>query len=347
MNKYYLLSLLISFLVLSACERSEKNYSCKNNEVYGTLSIGTVGTIKSLFPPSINNSLTNQIVSLIHEGLVKYDASSFKIIPGFANNWEIDSSKTVYRFYLNTHAYFHDDKCFTKEKGRKVTANDVLYSLTTLCSQIPENTSYSLFVDQIKGAKNFYESKQTEGNIEGLIVENDSTFIIKLEKPNSMFLHFLANPAASIFPKEAYEFYNTNFTVGIGPFMVHSFAENDKPMILIRNPHYFKFDDNGNCLPYLDTVKIYFIGSIRSQLDMLKKGQLDVVMNIDNETLTSFLEENIKLFEGDKAIFKVIADPNIDKTHRQHIIRSNIEGFLINEQGLFDLTKVKLKKDTL
>jgi len=347
MNKYFFLSLLISLSVLFACNHSENNDTCKNSEVYGTLSIGETGTINSLFPLSINNSLTNQIASLIHEGLVKYDVSSLKIIPGLADRWDVDSSETVYRFYLNTHAYFQNDKCFSGEKGRKVTAKDVLYSLTMLCSQIPENTAYSLFVDQIKGAKAFYGSKKTEGNIEGLVVENDSTFVIKLEKPNPMFLHFLANPTAAVFPKEAYDAYKTSMTVGIGPFEVVSFAEGEKPMILVRNPHYFKLDAKGNCLPYLDTVKIYFVGSLRAQLDMVKAGQLDVVMNIDNETLTSFLEENVKLFEGDKAVLKVIADPNMDETHRQHIIRSNMENFFLSDQGLFDLTEVKLKKDTL
>lgn len=344
MNHFFLLNLTIAVLFFASCNNSEYNNTCKNNDAYGTLSIGETGTFTTLFPISIDNVTSNQIVSLIHEGLVKYDAASLSIKRGLADKWEIDKDETTYRFYLNTHAYFHDDKCLKKEKGRKVTAQDVLFSLTMLCSQIPENTNYSLLIDQIKGAKEFYNNKKTTGTVEGLIVENDSTFVIKLEKPNPMFLHFLANPAAAIIPKEAYEMYKTSFTTGIGPFKLISFAENDKPMILVRNPHYFKLDEKGNCLPNLDTVKIYFIGSLKSQLEMLKTGQLDVVMNIDNETLTSFLEENVKLFEGKKALFKAISDQN---QSRQHIVRSNVENFILNEQGIFDLTEVKLKKDSL
>lgn len=335
---------MIAVLFFTSCSNSENNNMCKNSEAYGTLSIGEAGTVTSLFPLSINNVTSNQIVSLIHEGLVKFDVATLSIKPGLSNRWEIDQDETTYRFYLNTNAYFQDDPCFKNGKGRKVAAQDVVYSLTMLCSQIPENTNFSLLVDQIKGAKKFFDSKNTTGSIEGLIAENDSTVVIKLEKPNPMFLNFLANPAAAVFPKEAFETYKTSFTTGIGPFKIISFAENDKPMILIRNPHYFKLDAQGNCLPYIDTVKIYFVGSLKSQLDMLKNGQLDIVMNIDNETLTSFLEENVKLFEGEKALFKAISDQN---QSRQHIVRSNIDNFMLNEQGIFDLTEVKLKKDSL
>lgn len=344
MNHFFLLRFVLAVLIFSSCSNNESNNTCKNSEAFGTINIGESGTITSLFPLSINNAISNQIVSLIHEGLVKYDAASLSIKPGLANKWEVENDETTYRFFLNTNAYFHDDKCFNKNKGRKITAQDVIFSLTLLCSQIPENTSYSLLIDQIKGAKDFYNSKKVDGTIEGLIVENDSTIVIKLEKPNPMFLHFLANPAAAIVPKEAFDMYKTNLTTGIGPYKILTFPENDKPMVLIRNPHYFKYDNNGNCLPYIDTVKIYFIGSLKSQLDMLKSGQLDVVMNIDNETITSFLEENVKLFEGKKASFKAIPDQN---QSRQHIVRSNIENFILNEQGIFDLTEVKLKKDSI
>ncbi|MGQ9846205.1 MAG: ABC transporter substrate-binding protein [Bacteroidales bacterium] len=344
MNRFFLFNLVLVVLIFSSCTNNDNNNTCKNSESYGTINIGESGVISSLFPLSVNNAVSNQIVSLIHEGLVKYDAASLSIKPGLANRWEVENDEMTYRFFLNTNVYFHDDKCFKKSKGRKVTAQDVIYSLTMLCSQIPENTSYSLLIDQIKGAKEFYNSKKVEGKIEGLIAENDSTVVIKLKKPNPMFLHFLSNPAAAIFPKEAFDMYKTNLTIGIGPYKILTFPENNKPMILIRNPHYFKHDNNGNCLPYIDTVKIYFIGSLKSQLDMLKSGQLDVVMNIDNETITSFLEENVKLFEGKNPSFKAILDQN---QSRQHIIRSNIENFILNEQGIFDLTEVKLKKDSI
>jgi ABC-type transport system substrate-binding protein len=179
------------------------------------------------------------------------------------------------------------------------------------------------------------------------VVENDSTFIIKLVKPNGMFLHFLASPAAVVFPKEAYNAYKTNLTVGMGPFYVFKYPENGNPLILCRNSRYFELDNKGNCLPYLDTVKIYFIGSLRTQLEMLKNGKLDVVLNIDNETMSSFLEQNIKLVEGVHAPFKVLSSNADEASPVQHIIRSTIQNFNINSQNQFDLTEVKIQKDTV
>ncbi len=344
MKKYFFLGLFSGLIFLVSCHSSNELSTCQKGNMNGTLRIAENVLPGSLFPHQIDNAVSSQVVSFIHEGLVKDDPITLATRPGLAMRWDVDSTHTEYIFYLNGNAYFHDDACFPKGKGRKVTANDVLYSFTMLCTKNDDNTAYGTFIDQIAGAKDFYENKASK--ISGLTIKNDSTFIIKLVKPNSMFLHFLASPMAVIFPKEAYDTYKTNFTVGIGPFYINHYPKNDEPMILCRNLHYFKQDDKGNCLPYLDTVKIYFVGSLKKQLEMLKNGQLDIVMNVDNETMTSFLDQNIKLFEGEQAPLKVITSNHEEANPVQHIIRSTIQNFNINSQNQFDITEVKILNDT-
>ncbi len=340
MKKFIVHLLWINVIfIFSSCSTPYENHVCKPSEEKGILSYAETGMLGNLYPLSIDNAISQRINFLIHEGLVLIDPLTLNIKPGIADTWKIDTSETVYRFFLNTHVYFHDNECFEKAKGRKLTADDVIFSLTKLCTKDENNKFAETFVEQIEGASEFYNNKAK--NISGLIKENDSTIVIKLNKPNPMFLQFLASPAAVVYPKEAYDKYSTKLTVGLGPFYIKQFPENDKPMFLCKNQRYFKMDNKGYCLPYIDTIIIYFNKTIREQLEMLVNGKIDAVFNIDNESLTSFLEKNIELFEREKAIFKVSNVGNFTSVQTQHILRKNIENLKINEFHQLDLRETK------
>ncbi len=345
MKTLTLVFILLSLCLLQSCTSSSSDSLCKPSAGWGTLVFAETGTLGSLFPHEINNAISQRIVSLIHEGLVIIDPQTLSIKPGIADTWRIDTSEKEYRFYINSNVYFHDDACFAKGKGRKLTIDDVIYSLTMLCNKNEHNTSAEIFIDQIDGAREYYEGKTP--TVKGLIKENDSTLLIKLIKPNPMFLQFLATPAAVIFPKEAYEKYATNFTVGVGPFYIKQFPDKDTPMILCKNQRYFKMDEKGNCLPYLDTIKVYFNVNLHQQLEMLKNGKLDIVLNVDNETFTNFLEQNIDLFQRKDAPLKAISGFNITSSQVQHIMKSNLENVKINDMYQIDFRETKFNSDSL
>ncbi len=343
MKNFIVLSLGLLFF-FNACNTSNENkqHLCQDSDKHGIVRIGILQPYQTLFPISINDIFSSQLVSLFHEGLVSIDPVTSAITPAIASRWDINKEETEYRFYLRKNAFFHDYDCFPKNKGRAITANDVIFSFQLMCSKRPDNYASNIFLEYVKGAKEFYEGQSQQ--IEGIRIENDTTIVISLLKPNLVFLHFLASPSASIIAKEAYDKYNTSLTVGTGPFILHSFNENNKPMIFTKNPNYFKTDNENKCLPYLDSVYIYFV-PLKQQLDMLLNNQLDIVTGIDNETLTSFLEQNIQLFEGDKAKFVVIQDKN--DVQRHIILRKNIKNFFINTTGLFSLTETYVEKDSI
>jgi len=343
MKKYVYLSVISLFIVtlFYSCSNSEIANNCNKDTTVEVISYAETGTLGNLFPLSVDNALSQRIISLIHEGLVTIDPLTLSIKPGIAETWRIDQTEKEYRFYLNTNVYFNKDECF-KDGTRKLTADDVIYSLTKLCTKSEDNKFAEAFVEQIEGAKEYYEGKSNK--ITGIVKENDSTILIKLTKPNPMFLQFLASPAAVVYPKEAYEKYGKSLTVGVGPFYIKQFPENNKPMILCKNNLYFKKDIKGTCLPYLDTIKIYFQKSVREQLELIKDGKLDIVINVNEEVLSDFLEKNIKLFEGEKATLKLLPANTFTSVKLQHILKSNIENFFLNDFNHFDLRELKIKK---
>ena len=72
----------------------------------------------SMDPYSTNNTFTNQFMSNIYEGLVRFN-EKVQIEPALAESWS-NVSPTVWRFKLRQNVKFHDGKPFT--------ADDVVFS---------------------------------------------------------------------------------------------------------------------------------------------------------------------------------------------------------------------------
>ncbi len=336
--------IVLIHLILILFYGCEPTISRKNNpNTYGgTLKINEPYIFSSLFPHCIKDQVSGQIISQIYEGLVKFDAFDLSVKPAIAHHWKIDSSETVYRFFLNNNIYFHDDLCFPEGKGRKVTAADFVYSFTLLATQNEYNLNFFGTVDNIQGATGHYFNKNSV--VSGLIAENDTTLVIKLVKPNPLFLYLLASPVASVIPKEAFENYQYKSYIGSGPFYVSHFPVEGEPLILERNALYYQKDKTGSYLPYLDSVIISFNSSVMKELSMLSKGELDMVYNLNNDDLAQYLEKNIDQFKGKTPRF-ILQLSNYNQNYQlQHIIRRDLKGFITNSQNYFDLSKVYFEK---
>src|SRR5690606_15553836 len=151
--------------------------------------------------------------------------------------------------------YFHDDEVFKNGEGREVLAEDVIYCFKKLCEPSPRNQLYAFVVDLIKGARSHYDSGG-DGPVEGLRVIDDYTLQIELEYPTHVFSSILTHACGWIFPREFYEYGEDIdvWCIGTGPFKARSIKINEV-VILERNKKYWRKDNRGNTLPYLDAVR--------------------------------------------------------------------------------------------
>jgi peptide/nickel transport system substrate-binding protein len=328
---------LFLILFFAACETTDEKEQGNKNVVGGTLRFSEQAFITSMFPHSISDPVSMHMVSQVYDGLVRFNAKDLSVMPAIAMDWELDSSETVYRFFLRSDVYFHDDPCFPEGKGRKVTASDVVFSFSLLCSQNDRNVNFIGTLDQVFGAaSHYYDGKDHSISPEGIQAENDSVVIIRIDKPNPMFLYFLANPAASIIPKEAFEKYGYRSYVGTGPFVVSHFPNPGDSMLLLRNNRYFRTDDEGRHLPYMDSVIVFFYGNSSRELALLSKGQLDLVLNLNTEAIGLFVEKNIQEFQSDNPTFVLEQMQN-----GLELIRSaDVFGLRTNSQGFLDFSVV-------
>lgn len=216
----------------------------------------------------------------IYDGLVQLD-NNLRIQPNIAHTWDIDSTQTIYTFYLKNNVYFHKHFLFGKDSTRKVTANDVKYSFTRIVDPKMASSGAWIFNSKVKGVTEFQQGKTNE--VTGFKVVNDSVFQIHLIKPYPPFLYLLTMPYGYIVPKEIAEHYGKDFRknpIGTGAF-VFKFWKEGVRLVLHKNPQYHEKDSTGTALPYLKAVEINFIRSKMSEFMAFRQGKLDMVSGID------------------------------------------------------------------
>jgi len=297
-----LLYLFITFIFL-ACNSESENIEndiivreiINGNAKYGgILNLSEDESFTSIFPAKVIDVTSAKIVSQIHNGLVKFDTKDLSILPSIAKDWDINEDETQYTFNLRNNVFFHDDPCFKNGKGRKVTAQDFKFSLELLCNPEFEN-SYNMINNKIIGTTALFNKNASE--LKGIEVINDTTLIIKLEKPLYSFIFTLAMPNLSVIAKEAYEAYGIDMKVGTGAFKFTESKNELQDLYLVFNENYYLYDTYGNKLPYIDSVHFHFGLSKTEELESFKNNKLSLIHGLPANEIAVVVSESINDFK--------------------------------------------------
>jgi peptide/nickel transport system substrate-binding protein len=250
-------------------------YSCKSP--YEDLSHLRVfrynedGNITSLDPVYARNQANIWATSQIFNGLVQLD-TLLNVESAIAHAWEISDDGLLYTFYLRNDVFFHDDLVFPDGTGRKVVAEDFVYSLNRIVD--PALNSPGTWVMNAV-------DRLSDGSL-ALFAPSDTVFQIRLIEPFPPMLGLLCMQYCSVVPREAVEEYRQEFRsrpVGSGPFYFQYWKEGVK-LVLRKNHNYFEFDGEER-LPYLDAISISFIIDRQTAFLEFIKGNLDILTRID------------------------------------------------------------------
>lgn len=274
-----------------------------------------LGDVTSLDPALAGSFENNWALNQLYNGLVEMDTDLY-VQPCIAKTWEISDDGKEYTFHLRQDISFHDDPQFPGGKGRHVTASDFAYSFDRL------------FDDQTSNASTLVDMIDHEpGGKQGFEAPNDSTLIIHLRKPFKPFLGILTMKYFSVVPREVVQFYKEEFgrnPVGTGPFSL-KFWKDKTSLVLEKNPHYFKVDEKGVRLPYIDIVSATFVKDPEAAFMQFMSGDLDMLSGIDAINKEKVLDKNgsLKASMQDKVVLQ--SEPFLKTDYLGILIDENID----------------------
>ena len=253
---------ILFFLIFCSC--TEKKASGKKVFYYNE----TTG-VATLDPAFAKNQSVMWVDHQLYNTLVETD-SNLNIVASLAKSWSISPDRLLYTFNLRTDVFFQNNDVFVNAKGRKFTANDIVYSLKRITDKNVASSGAWIFNNRVD-------------SINGFTALNDSTFQLKLLQPFQPVLGILSMQYCSIIAHEAVEKYGKDYRshpCGTGPFQLKYWDEG-QALVLEKNEQYWQHDEKGKQLPYLDAVKISFYNNKATEFLEFRQGRLSFINDID------------------------------------------------------------------
>lgn len=244
-------------------------------ETGGRLKAGFfTGSLEKLDPRWTDITHEVQVMGNIFNGLVEA-TPELEIVGDIAKDWTVED-KTSYTFNLEEGVKFHN--------GVECTAEDFEFTLRSI---IEQESPVKTKLDPLKPLD--------EG---GVNVIDDYTLELNLEYPYAAFLAALCRVdgrASTVVSKDAIEEmgeeqYNVA-PVGTGPFKVTDHNPGSH-LTLDAFEDYFKTDDGGNQLPYLDGVDISPIPEAAQMVNALRSGDIQFANLIPQQNLDTAKQAN-------------------------------------------------------
>ncbi|HEU5085339.1 MAG TPA: ABC transporter substrate-binding protein [Acidimicrobiales bacterium] len=221
----------------------------------GSITIGLEAETNGWLPGTSQPANAGYVVySAIYDPLVAR-VEDGSIQPYLAESFEPNEDYTRWSFTLRDGITFHDGTALTAEV-------------------IKRNWDEYLTVD---GAN-------TKGALEGITVEvtGPLTYDYVLDKGDAAFLDTLTTTPGFPFSVEAAAAAGEDAgsrPVGTGPFVFESWTR-DGQLVVTRNEGYWRTDEKGNQLPYLDRITFRPITDEDTRLDSVASGDIDLMQTL-------------------------------------------------------------------
>ena len=199
----------------------------------------TTARLSGFDPARASDEATSLATGKLYEGLLQYAYFDrpYRLEPLLASSMpSVSPDGLVWTFSIRTNVCFADDPCFPSGKGRPISASDFVYSFLRIADVKTASPGYWLFRGKILGLDDFRAasadlSRPTDFDHPpaGLSAPDPSTLVIRLTTPYPQLSWALAMPYAFAVPREAVEFYGSDFPlhpVGTGPYVLASARPN-------------------------------------------------------------------------------------------------------------------------
>ncbi len=212
---------------------------------------------------SRGNFSTNYMMNVLSH-IIVFDVSKPSVIlPDLAERWEVSGDGLTTTFALRKDAKWHD--------GKAVTAGDVVWNLQRAM------TSATATYNRVRFA-----------SVATASAPDDYTVKVAMKQPNASFLPNMASVFMLMYAPHGADPASQEFksnAIGSGPFKLKEYVR-DTRYDLVRNDAYFKKDEAGRPLPYLDGITLIALANPQAALAAFRAGQIDCGCLYDTEYMT-------------------------------------------------------------
>jgi peptide/nickel transport system substrate-binding protein len=238
--------------ILSACGGGSTTTTTTSSKYGGNIKVGLDADVTTLDPLLSSSLYDRQVMLNIYDTLVKLDPNN-SIVPDLATSW-VYQSPTQLEFTLRTDVKFQD--------GTPFNANAVVFNINRIL-----NTPTSPRLSEIS-------------SVQSVAAIDSSHVMFTLKKPFSPLLAALTDRAGMILSPTAVQKLGSNLAndpvgAGSGPFMFKEWVKGDH-LTVVKNPHYWQKDAQGNALPYLQSIRYEPITNESVMYSNLETGNINV-----------------------------------------------------------------------
>jgi len=209
---------------------------------------------KTFDPLKVEDEASASIRYLTGGVLVRVNRQTQELEPELAQSWKISKDGRQITFHLRSGVSFSD--------GTPFSAEDVAYTVQQLMDPALHSATGDAF-------------RSGTGNVETKIIS-----------PSQIAVTFPAPVAGldRLFDQVAIlsEHSSKKEASVLGPFMLADYKPG-AAVLLKRNPNYWKTDEQGRKLPYLDSIRLDIQANRDVEMLRFKRGELDLINSLDTD----------------------------------------------------------------
>ena len=226
----------------------------------------------STFNYPLNQSLYS-VFGFLYNGLITENGLNGKLEPAIAESWEISEDKQRIIFTLREGLKWSD--------GEPLTVDDVIFTYQDiyLNEKIPTDIRDILRIGTSRALPTV--KKLDQRRVEFTVPEPFAPFLRYTGGLPILPAHALRESVRTTEPDGNPKFLSTWGTgtdpkeiIGNGPYRMESYTPGQR-VIFRRNPYYWRYDAQGNSLPYIDRIVLQIIESTDNQLVSFRSAGLD------------------------------------------------------------------------
>jgi peptide/nickel transport system substrate-binding protein len=227
---------------------------------------------KTLNPLIAVDGTTREVISAMQADLVHINRATQLTEPALAKSWKVSPGGLQYTLTLRRGLKFSD--------GHPVDIEDVLFTFRVYLDEAVHATQRDLLIVGGKPIAVRKMDAQTvvftlakpygvgERLFDGLMILPRHLLETAYKEGKLAQAGALATPA--------------NQWAGLGPFRLKEYVAGQR-LVLERNPFYWKTDEQGARLPYLDEIVFLFVPSADAQVLRFQSGETDMISRLGAE----------------------------------------------------------------